>query len=69
MLFSNRGDEVSMCHFKEIDFWFKEGIFNFGGTKLPFRANLLFGMLKVVLSEPPLRDQPYPFLKDGPPQT
>ena len=48
-----------MCHFKEIDFLLKSNIFNFGGTEPPFRASLLFGMLKVVLSEPPFRDQPY----------
>ena len=36
-----------MCHFKEIDLGLKNIISNFG---VP---NLLFGMLKVVLSEPP----------------
>ena len=33
--------------------------FQVGGTKPPFRANLLSGTLKVVMSEPPFRDQPY----------
>ena len=58
---SNRGDEVGVCHFDEIDFWLKKQIFNLGCTEPPFRANLLFGMLKVVLSEPPFRDRPYCF--------
>ena len=44
MLFSNRGDEFSMCHFKEIDYGLKKGNFNLG---VP---NLLFGMLKEVLN-------------------
>ena len=37
----------------------KNKSFDFGGTKPPFRANLLFGTIKVVLSEAPFRDQPY----------
>ena len=45
-----------MCHFKEIDFGLKNQ--KMGGTEPPFRANLLFGMLKVVLSEPSFRDRP-----------
>ena len=48
-----------MCHFKEMDFGLKNIIFSFWDTEAPFRANLLFGMLKAVLSEPPFRDQPY----------
>ena len=53
-----------MRHFKEIDFERKpkKNIFLGGGTEPPFRANLLFGMLKVVLSEPPFRDQPYIYI-------
>ena len=39
--------------------WVEKHSFNFWGTEPPFRANLLVGMLKVVLSEPPFRDQPY----------
>ena len=38
MLFSNRGDEVNMCHFKEIDFGLKKQHFQFRGV-----PNLLFG--------------------------
>ena len=48
-----------MCHFKEIEILLKNMIFTFGGTESPFRANLLFGMLKKVLGEPPFRDQPH----------
>ena len=50
-----------MCRFKEIDFGLKNKKNNFGGTESPFRASLLFGMLKVILSEPPFRDRPYSF--------
>ena len=58
MLFSSRGEKVSMCHFKENENEYKNIIFDLGVTEPPFRANLLFGMLKVILSEPPFRDQP-----------
>ena len=34
-------------------------LFQILGTDPPFRANLLSGMFKVVLSEPPYRVQPY----------
>ena len=55
-----------MCPLKGIDFWLrnKNTIWR-GGDRTsfsgepPFRVNLLFGMLKVVLGEPPFRDQPY----------
>ena len=43
MLFSTRGDEVSMCNFKKVDFRWKNMIFNLGGTEPPFRANFIFG--------------------------
>ena len=41
--FPNRGDEVSMCHSKEIENGCINIIFKFGGTEPPFQANLLFG--------------------------
>ena len=40
--FSNRGESVSMCNFKEIEKDVK-ALFDLGGTEPPFRANLLFG--------------------------
>ena len=42
MLFSDRGEKVGMCHFKEIENVCKNFILNFGGTEPPFRANLLY---------------------------
>ena len=63
-----------MCHFKEIENGCKIIMFirfvwcvwvGEGNTEPPFRVNFfLSGMLTVVLSEPPFRDQPYrvPFL-------
>ena len=35
--FSNRGDEVSMCHFKENHLWLKTYIFCIGGPKMDLK--------------------------------
>ena len=43
--FSNRGDKVSMCHFKEIEIGCINDKMSIKGTEppVPFRASLLFG--------------------------
>ena len=53
MRFSNVGEEISMCHFKEIENGCKNMNFDF----LEYRTSFS-GMLKVVLSEPSFQDQP-----------
>ena len=40
--FSNRGDEVSMCQFKEIDFGLRNNIFNLGGHRTSFSGETPF---------------------------
>ena len=45
--------------FQGNQFWVEKQNKTLGVTEPPFRANLLFGMLQVVMSEPPFRDQAY----------
>ena len=33
MLFSNTGEKVSMCHFKEMEFWLKTNLLAWGVLK------------------------------------
>ena len=59
ILFSNRGEKVSMGHYKEVEIGCINEKQSIWGPSLLLGRTSFSDMLEVVMSEPPFQDQPY----------